>query len=117
MYHSIRLEKEDLEKFKALRIVVRIGSTADNIDIKAATELGKFGFRKNEEESIHVFLRNRRLSHALRIYRGGRWFHHIAIAQPVSENILAGEGLQWREKGDLKSYASKVYTSTSFNWS
>uniref|UniRef100_A0A1I7XME7 2-Hacid_dh_C domain-containing protein n=1 Tax=Heterorhabditis bacteriophora TaxID=37862 RepID=A0A1I7XME7_HETBA len=40
MYHSIKLEREDLEKFKALRIVVRIGSGCDNIDVKAATELG-----------------------------------------------------------------------------
>ncbi|KAK6765962.1 hypothetical protein RB195_025712 [Necator americanus] len=40
MYHSIKLEKEDLEKFKALRVVVKIGYGFDNIDVKAATELG-----------------------------------------------------------------------------
>ncbi|CAI5455274.1 unnamed protein product [Caenorhabditis angaria] len=40
MYHSIKLEKEDLEKFKLLRVVFRIGSGIDNIDVKAATELG-----------------------------------------------------------------------------
>ncbi|CAD6190558.1 unnamed protein product [Caenorhabditis auriculariae] len=40
MYHTIKLEREDLEKFKALRIVVRIGNGLDNIDVKAATELG-----------------------------------------------------------------------------
>ncbi|VDM44605.1 unnamed protein product [Toxocara canis] len=40
MWHSITLEREDLEKFKALRVVVRIGTGIDNIDIKAATELG-----------------------------------------------------------------------------
>ncbi|KIH47347.1 hypothetical protein ANCDUO_22596 [Ancylostoma duodenale] len=39
MYHSIKLEKEDLEKFKALRVVVKIGYGFDNIDVKAATEL------------------------------------------------------------------------------
>ncbi|KHN79846.1 C-terminal-binding protein 2 [Toxocara canis] len=39
MWHSITLEREDLEKFKALRVVVRIGTGIDNIDIKAATEL------------------------------------------------------------------------------
>ena len=34
MWHTIQLTKEDLEKFKALRIVVRIGSGVDNIDVK-----------------------------------------------------------------------------------
>ncbi|KAK2115189.1 hypothetical protein P7K49_005815 [Saguinus oedipus] len=34
MYHTITLTREDLEKFKALRIIVRIGSGFDNIDIK-----------------------------------------------------------------------------------
>uniref|UniRef100_T1J0Z7 C-terminal-binding protein n=1 Tax=Strigamia maritima TaxID=126957 RepID=T1J0Z7_STRMM len=40
MWHTITLTKEDLEKFKALRIIVRIGSGVDNVDIKAAGELG-----------------------------------------------------------------------------
>ncbi|XP_021954673.1 C-terminal-binding protein isoform X1 [Folsomia candida] len=40
MWHTITLTKEDLEKFKALRIIVRIGSGVDNIDVKAAGELG-----------------------------------------------------------------------------
>ena len=41
MYHAITLTREDLEKFKALRIIVRIGVGYDNIDIKAAGELGR----------------------------------------------------------------------------
>lgn len=40
MWHTIILTKEDLEKFKVLRIIVRIGSGTDNIDVKAAGELG-----------------------------------------------------------------------------
>lgn len=40
MWHTIILTKEDLEKFKALRCIVRIGSGVDNIDVKAAGELG-----------------------------------------------------------------------------
>ncbi|KAG3292931.1 CTBP2-like [Ictidomys tridecemlineatus] len=39
MYHTITLTREDLEKFKALRVIVRIGSgydNVDNVDIKAA---------------------------------------------------------------------------------
>ncbi|UYV75587.1 CTBP1 [Cordylochernes scorpioides] len=40
MWHTITLSKDDLEKFKALRVIVRIGSGTDNIDVKAAGELG-----------------------------------------------------------------------------
>ena len=40
LYHSITLTREDLEKFKALKVVVRIGAGFDNVDIKAAAELG-----------------------------------------------------------------------------
>lgn len=45
MYHTITLMREDLEKFKALRIIVRIGSGYDNIDIKSAGELGENSWR------------------------------------------------------------------------
>jgi C-terminal binding protein len=41
MWHSISLQREDLEKFKALRLIVKIGSGVENIDLKAAAELGK----------------------------------------------------------------------------
>lgn len=37
MWHTIILTKEDLEKFKTLRIIVRIGSGVDNIDVKVST--------------------------------------------------------------------------------
>ncbi|ESO95173.1 hypothetical protein LOTGIDRAFT_160939 [Lottia gigantea] len=40
MWHTITLTKEDLDKFKSLRVIVRIGSGYDNVDIKAAAELG-----------------------------------------------------------------------------
>ncbi|CAG0920306.1 unnamed protein product [Notodromas monacha] len=40
MWHTISLQREDLEKFKALRVIVRIGSGVDNVDVKAAGELG-----------------------------------------------------------------------------
>ncbi|XP_029482832.2 C-terminal-binding protein 1-like isoform X1 [Oncorhynchus nerka] len=40
MYHTISLSRDDLDKFKSLRIIVRIGSGFDNVDIKAAAELG-----------------------------------------------------------------------------
>lgn len=51
MYHTITLTREDLEKFKALRIIIRIGSGYDNIDIKAAGELGETeGQMQTQEE-------------------------------------------------------------------
>jgi C-terminal binding protein len=40
LWHNISLQREDLEKFKALKIIVRIGSGYDNIDVKTATEMG-----------------------------------------------------------------------------
>ena len=40
MWHTISLSREDLKKFKALKVIVRIGSDYDNIDIKAAGEMG-----------------------------------------------------------------------------
>ncbi|KAG9346830.1 hypothetical protein JZ751_007176 [Albula glossodonta] len=40
MYHTITLSRDDLDKFKGLRVIVRIGSGFDNVDIKAAAELG-----------------------------------------------------------------------------
>ena len=42
MWHTINLTKEDLEKFKQLRIVVRIGSGLDNIDYKVSKILSEF---------------------------------------------------------------------------
>ncbi|KAL3085405.1 hypothetical protein niasHT_036515 [Heterodera trifolii] len=40
LYHSISLGREDLVKFKALKVVVRIGSGVHNVDMQAATDLG-----------------------------------------------------------------------------
>ena len=40
MYHTITLTGEDLEKFKAPRVMVQIGSSFDHVDGKAAGELG-----------------------------------------------------------------------------
>ena len=41
LYHHITLTREDLKKFKSLRVVVRLGTGIDNIDVKAAGEMGK----------------------------------------------------------------------------
>jgi C-terminal binding protein len=39
LYNTITLQREDLLKFKALKLIVRIGVSYDNIDIKAAGDL------------------------------------------------------------------------------
>ncbi|KAL1764141.1 C-terminal-binding protein 2, partial [Sigmodon hispidus] len=40
MYHTISLTREDMEKFKALRVIMQNVSGYDNMDIKATGELG-----------------------------------------------------------------------------
>lgn len=42
MWHTITLTKEDLDKFKSLRVIIRIGSGYDNVDVKAAGEMGVY---------------------------------------------------------------------------
>lgn len=56
MYHTITLMREDLEKFKALRIIVRIGSGFDNIDLKSAGDLGElrwYQVKKKKTNTSH----------------------------------------------------------------
>ncbi|XP_016304156.1 uncharacterized protein LOC107659659 [Sinocyclocheilus anshuiensis] len=73
MYHSITLTREDLEKFKALRIIIRIGSGYDNIDIKAAGELGiavcNIPSAAVEETADST------LCHMLNLYRRNTWLY------------------------------------------
>ncbi|KAK7138328.1 hypothetical protein R3I94_013828 [Phoxinus phoxinus] len=73
MYHTITLMREDLEKFKALRIIVRIGSGFDNIDIKSAGDLGiavcNMPAASVEETSDST------MCHILNLYRRTTWLH------------------------------------------
>ncbi|XP_040906370.1 C-terminal-binding protein 2a isoform X2 [Toxotes jaculatrix] len=73
MYHTITLTREDLEKFKALRIIIRIGSGYDNIDIKAAGELGiavcNIPSAAVEETADST------LCHILNLYRRNTWLY------------------------------------------
>ncbi|KAJ3608379.1 hypothetical protein NHX12_025427 [Muraenolepis orangiensis] len=63
----------DLEKFKALRIIIRIGSGYDNIDIKAAGELGiavcNIPSAAVEETADST------LCHILNLYRRNTWLY------------------------------------------
>jgi len=48
LYHHISLSRDDLKKFKALRVIVRLGTGIDNVDIKAAGENGtRYYYRFN----------------------------------------------------------------------
>ncbi|XP_074856585.1 C-terminal-binding protein 2 isoform X1 [Carettochelys insculpta] len=73
MYHTITLTREDLEKFKALRVIVRIGSGYDNIDIKAAGELGiavcNIPSAAVEETADST------ICHVLNLYRRNTWLY------------------------------------------
>ncbi|XP_045330808.1 C-terminal-binding protein 1 isoform X4 [Leopardus geoffroyi] len=73
MYHTITLTREDLEKFKALRIIVRIGSGFDNIDIKSAGDLGiavcNVPAASVEETADST------MCHVLNLYRRTTWLH------------------------------------------
>ncbi|XP_004700935.1 C-terminal-binding protein 2 isoform X1 [Echinops telfairi] len=73
MYHTITLTREDLEKFKALRVIVRIGSGYDNVDIKAAGELGiavcNIPSAAVEETADST------LCHILNLYRRNTWLY------------------------------------------
>ncbi|KAA8588669.1 hypothetical protein FQN60_010014 [Etheostoma spectabile] len=83
MYHTITLMREDLEKFKALRIIVRIGSGYDNIDIKSAGELGiavcNMPAASVEETADST------LCHILTLYRRITWLHQVCrVGQAVA---------------------------------
>uniref|UniRef100_A0A8C6TCN9 C-terminal binding protein 1 n=1 Tax=Neogobius melanostomus TaxID=47308 RepID=A0A8C6TCN9_9GOBI len=90
MYHTITLMREDLEKFKALRIIVRIGSGYDNIDIKSAGELGiavcNMPAASVEETADST------LCHILTLYRRTTWLH-----QALREGTRAQSVEQIRE--------------------
>ncbi|XP_072923940.1 C-terminal-binding protein 1-like isoform X1 [Hemitrygon akajei] len=73
MYHTITLTREDLEKFKALRIIVRIGSGYDNVDIKSAADLG-IAVCNIPSSSVEETA-DSALCHILNLYRRSTWLH------------------------------------------
>ncbi|MEQ2172768.1 C-terminal-binding protein 1, partial [Goodea atripinnis] len=89
MYHTITLMREDLEKFKALRIIVRIGSGYDNIDIKSAGELGiavcNMPAASVEETADST------LCHILTLYRRTTWLHQVCSSAAQIANAPGKE--------------------------
>ncbi|CAK8688811.1 unnamed protein product [Clavelina lepadiformis] len=73
LYHSITLTREDLEKFKALKIVVRIGAGFDNVDIKAAGDMGVAVC--NVPSASVEEVADSTLCHILNLYRRTLWLH------------------------------------------
>ncbi|TSO25172.1 C-terminal-binding protein 2 [Bagarius yarrelli] len=73
MYHTITLTREDLEKFKALRIIIRIGSGYDNIDIKAAGEMGIAVC--NVPSAAVEETADSTVCHILNLYRRNTWLY------------------------------------------
>ncbi|KAA0184443.1 C-terminal binding protein 1 [Fasciolopsis buskii] len=93
MWHTISLTREDLQKFKSLKVIVRIGSGYDNIDIKAAGELGiavcnvpGFGVEESADTT---------LCHILTLYRRTFW---------LANSLQMGKGIDGPEK--LKEVAN-----------
>ncbi|MGH0130227.1 UNVERIFIED_CONTAM: hypothetical protein FKN15_066942 [Acipenser sinensis] len=90
MYHTITLSRDDLDKFKGLRIIVRIGSGFDNIDIKAAAELG-IAVCNIPSSSVEETA-DSTLCHILNLYRRVTWLH-----QAMREGTRASSVEQIRE--------------------
>ncbi|CAF0759889.1 unnamed protein product [Adineta ricciae] len=90
VWHAITLKKEDLLKFKALKLIVRIGSAYDNVDIKAAGELG---IAVSNIPSLCVEeMADTTLSMILNLYRRTAW-----LAQAVKEGKRVSTPEQIRE--------------------
>jgi len=90
VWHAITLKKEDLVKFKALKLIVRIGSAYDNVDIKAAGELG---IAVANIPSLYVDeMADTTLSMILNLYRRTAW-----LAQVVKEGKRVSTPEQIRE--------------------
>jgi len=74
LYHGIELKRDELRKFKALKIIVRIGSGYDNVDLKAAAEMGiavsNVPFACVEEVADTT------MSLILNLYRRTTWLHN-----------------------------------------
>ncbi len=90
VWHAITLKKEDLAKFKALKLIVRIGSAYDNIDIKAAGEQG-IAVSNIPSQCVEE-MADTTLSMILNLYRRTAW-----LAQAVKEGKRVSTPEQIRE--------------------
>ncbi|ELW62737.1 hypothetical protein TREES_T100000756 [Tupaia chinensis] len=118
MYHTITLTREDLEKFKALRIIVRIGSGFDNIDIKSAGDLGiavcNVPAASVEETADST------MCHILNLYRRTTWLHQalregtrVQSVEQIREALREGTRVQSVEQiREVASGAARIRGET-----
>ena len=90
VWHAITLKKEDLVKFKALKLIVRIGSAYDNIDIKAAGDQG-IAVSNIPSQCVEE-MADTTLSMILNLYRRTAW-----LAQAVKDGKRVSTPEQIRE--------------------
>ncbi|KFO31309.1 C-terminal-binding protein 2 [Fukomys damarensis] len=143
MYHTITLTREDLEKFKAMRVIVRISSGYDNVDIKAA---GKLGISVCSIPSAAVGeTADSTDCHILKLYRRNTWLHQAlqeGMRGPLKDapNLICTSHKAWysehasleiREAAateicqaitghipeSLRNYVNKEFFTTSAPWS
>lgn len=80
LYNTIYLNREDLLKFKALKLIVRIGVRYDNVDIKAAADLNIAVC--NVPSYCVEEVADSTLSMILNLYRRTHW-----LAQSVNQKL------------------------------
>ncbi|XP_030060553.1 uncharacterized protein LOC115471023 [Microcaecilia unicolor] len=85
MYHTITLTREDLQKFKALRVIVRIGSGYDNIDVKAAGDMGIAVC--NVPSAAVEETADSTICHILNLYRRNTWLYQLLREGNYIQNV------------------------------
>lgn len=97
LYHHITLSRDDLKKFKALRVIVRLGTGIDNVDVKAAGELGiavcnvpGYGVEEVADST---------LCHILNLYRRTYW---LANMVREGKKITGPEALREAASGSAR---------------
>ena len=86
MWHTINLTKEDLDKFKQLRIVVRIGSGLDNIDYKVSETRALC--LKVYETFVKQKKRPRRAELKKKNWKKSLSFQEVCVLLPSSYNVV-----------------------------
>ncbi|KAF7461782.1 hypothetical protein GHT09_014060 [Marmota monax] len=108
MNHIITFTREDLEKFKALRVIVRIHSGYDNVDIKAA---GEDMADSTICHILNLYHRNTWL------YRGYRVWNRSARWPQEQHESVASDGME-RSLGVQRVYTLQdlLYQSDCVSW-
>lgn len=108
LYNTINLDKEDLLKFKALKLIVRIGVDFDNIDIKAAGDLNIAVC--NVPSYCVEEVADSTLSMILNIYRRTHW-----LATDVNQKLQVSKQqfVQNFSQGNSTSYPAPNIAATT----